>query len=102
MAALGSDRIIVGAPLNDTDGTNAGAVYLFSVEPVTPRLLVTNSGGSVVVSWTRAADDFVLDQSVTLGDWSEVSTASYQTNASSIFISIPAPTGNRFYRLRKP
>src|SRR5688572_600278 len=29
MAALGNDRILVGAPNDDTAGTNAGAVYLF-------------------------------------------------------------------------
>jgi hypothetical protein len=29
MAALGNDRILVGAPYDDTTATNAGAVYLF-------------------------------------------------------------------------
>lgn len=29
MAALGSDRLLVGAPYDDTAATNAGAVYLF-------------------------------------------------------------------------
>jgi len=29
MAALGSDRVLVGAPYDDTTATNAGAVYLF-------------------------------------------------------------------------
>jgi len=101
MAALGSDRVIIGAPSDDTAGTNTGAVYLFSLDPVAPRLSVTNTGGSVFVSWTKAADDFVLDQSVTLGAWSQVTTASYQTNASSVFISVPAPTDTKFYRLRK-
>ncbi|HEU0009397.1 MAG TPA: hypothetical protein VFT34_06245, partial [Verrucomicrobiae bacterium] len=103
LAALGTDRVIIGAPSDDTGGTNAGAAYLFSLEPLTPRLSVTHSGGSVVFSWTKAADDFVLDQSesVTLG-WSEVPTATFQTNDSSVFISLPAPTGNKFFRLHKP
>ena len=29
MAALGNDRVLIGAPYDDTTGTNAGTVYLF-------------------------------------------------------------------------
>jgi len=49
----------------------------------------------------RPATGFVLDQSPTIaGGWSLV-TFPYTTNANSISISTPAPTGRKFYRLRK-
>ena len=76
--------------------------------PGAPLLSVTNSSGTVVVSWPRPADGFVLDQTMALSSppasipWSQVSVATYQTNATHIFISLPAPDGNKYYRLRKP
>ena len=33
--------------------------------------------------------------------WSPVSFP-YQTNATHIYITVPVPAGNQFYRLRKP
>lgn len=70
-----------------------------------PYLSVTNAGGAVVVSWPRPADGWVLDQTPTLTGsplpWSQVAFP-YQTNAAQIFLTVPAPAGNTFYRLRKP
>ena len=44
---------------------------------------------------------FVLEQSLAVsGGWAQVSSP-YATNATDISISVPAPTGNQFYRLRK-
>ena len=43
----------------------------------------------------------MLDQSLTVtGAWSQVSFP-YTTNATDISVNVPAPTGNKFYRLRK-
>ena len=76
--------------------------------PGAPLLSVTNSSGTVVVSWPRPADGFVLDQTMALASppaaisWSPVAVGTYQTNATHIFISLPAPVGNKYYRLRKP
>ena len=59
-------------------------------------------GGSVRIFWLRPATGFVLDQSPTVtGAWSQVSFP-YTTNATDISITVPAPAGNKFYRLRKP
>jgi hypothetical protein len=75
--------------------------------PGAPLLSVTNAAGTVIVSWPKPADSFVLDQTLALASppaaisWSQVSTAIYQTNATHIFITVPAPAGNRYYRLRK-
>jgi hypothetical protein len=69
-----------------------------------PYLYVTNSGGTVIVSWAKV-DGFVLDQATTLASspvsWSQVAFP-YQTNATQIYITVPSLVGNRFYRLRKP
>ena len=72
--------------------------------PGAPRLLITRSGSGVIVSWPRPATGFLLDSTPSLGPaavWSQVPFP-YQTNATDIFITVPAPVGNRFYRLRKP
>jgi len=76
---------------------------LFAVQtPGAPLLSVERLGEAVRVFWPLPAAGFVLDQSLTAtGAWSQVSFP-YATNAADISISAPAPTGNRFYRLRKP
>ena len=70
-----------------------------------PRLQITNSSGTLIVFWEGPATDFVLDATPTLSGapvpWMQVSFP-YQTNATDIFFTVPMPTGNRFYRLRKP
>ncbi len=70
--------------------------------PNAPRLFVQRIGGSVRVYWPASAAGFVLDQSLTVtGTWSQVSFP-YATNATEISITVPAPSGNKFYRLRYP
>jgi len=76
--------------------------------PGAPLLSVTNSGGLVIVFWSKPADGFVLDETMALASfppatiWSEVPVATYETNATHIFITVPKPEGEKFYRLRKP
>ena len=43
----------------------------------------------------------VLNASPVTG-WSTVPVGSYQTNTTHIFITVPMPTGQKFYRLRQP
>lgn len=70
-----------------------------------PRLSIGQAGGAVTVSWSLPATGWVLEQTATLTGatipWSPVPAAQYQTNATHISITVPAPVGNRFYRLRK-
>jgi hypothetical protein len=67
-----------------------------------PMLSIERLGEDVRVFWPLSALGFVLDESSTIGGgWSPVAFP-YDTNATDISISIPAPTGTRFYRLRKP
>ena len=69
--------------------------------PGGPLLTVERQGAGVRVFWPLPGTGFVLDQSPTVtGVWSQA-TSSYATNATDISITVPAPTGNKFFRLRK-
>jgi len=76
---------------------------LFVVQtPGAPLLSVEQTGPGLRVFWALPANGFVLDESLTVtGTWTQV-TFPYVTNATDISISVPSPTGNKFYRLRKP
>ena len=77
--------------------------------PGAPFLTVTRNTvtGAVSVSWPQPADGWLLDQTPSLTTppsaipWSQVGFP-YQTNSGRISITLPAPTGNRYYRLRRP
>ena len=75
--------------------------------PGAPRLSVERNNGMVRVYWPLPATGFVLDDTTALAappaaiSWTQV-VSGYQTNATHIFITVPAPMGNKFYRLRKP
>lgn len=59
MAALGNDRILVGAPNDDTTATNAGAVYLFHTNG-TLLTTFTNSPGGIGSAITTLGSDRVV------------------------------------------
>lgn len=72
-----------------------------------PFLIVTHAGGSVTVQWIKPATDFLLEESATLAPtpgtaWMQVPVENYQTNATHVFLTIPAAAASRFYHLRKP
>jgi len=70
--------------------------------PGAPLLSVERIGSAVRVFWPKPSTGFVLDQSLTVtGAWSQVSFP-YATNTTDISITVSAPAGNRFYRLRFP
>ena len=51
VAAVGSDRVLVGAGYDDTGATDAGAAYLFSLETYTPGLVADGvRSGSVTTA----------------------------------------------------
>lgn len=73
--------------------------------PEAPYLYVLQTNGAVTVYWERPASGFVLEHTPALTGspppWTPVALP-YQTNATHISITEPAPAGNQFYRLRKP
>jgi|SRR5262245_5787345 len=73
--------------------------------PGAPLLSIAQSNGTAVVFWPLPASGFVLDRTSALTggppSWTPVAFP-YQTNATHIYITVPMPSGNNFYRLRKP
>src|SRR5262245_12781113 len=104
VAAVGSDRVLIGAAAGGLGATNAGSAYLFSIPPpplLSTRLMVSNT---VAVSWPSDLTGFVLQQNTTaLGSltWSNV-TDTIQDNGTNRFVIVDPAVGNRFYRLVKP
>ncbi len=75
--------------------------FLAVQTPGAPLISVERLEADMRVFWPRPATGFVLDQSLTVtGTWSQVAFP-YTTNATDISITVLAPTGHRFYRLRK-
>jgi hypothetical protein len=74
--------------------------------PGAPFLYITNGPAGMVIYWERPATGFVLDETLTLTGspaipWMQVPFP-YQTNTTHIYVTVPAPDGIRFYRLRHP
>jgi hypothetical protein len=75
--------------------------------PGAPLLSIERLNGTVRIFWPLPATGFVLDQTAAMTppgaaiSWSQVPFP-YHTNATHISITVPAPAGNKFYRLRKP
>lgn len=90
---------LIGGGFSLTGGFWSPAIVPPSELPV---LSIERLGEDVRVFWPLSAIGFVLVECSTIsGVWSPVAFP-YDTNAADISISIPAPTGSRFYRLRKP
>ena len=83
----------------------AGGFWGVLQTPGAPLLSITRLNATVIVSWTLPAPGWVLDQTPALTGtpppWTPVPFP-YATNATTIRITVPAPAGNKFYRLRQP
>jgi hypothetical protein len=70
--------------------------------PGAPLLAITRTtGNAVVVSWPSPSTGWVLQQSgdLNLTNWTDVLTVTDDGTHKSL--TMPAPVGNRYYRLRK-
>jgi hypothetical protein len=101
VAAVGTDRVLIGAHLDDTGGSNAGAAYLFSApsEVLTITLTSTNTA---VISWPYPSTGFVLEENSTLetANWTGV-TNSVSNDGLFNRVVVPLNTSNSFFRLKK-
>jgi hypothetical protein len=110
VAAMGSDRVLIGAYMG-YGGT--GAVYLFTLEPFTPRapslsISLNPQLSTITLSWPAPSEGWVLEctnalPSTAVASWPQV-LPPYQTNGGTVSVAItnnPA-TGNQFFRLHKP
>jgi len=102
VAAVGTDRVLIGAYQDNTGAGDAGAAYLFSAVPsLTIRLTTTNT---VAVSWPSPWTDWALQENtngVASVNWSNA-TGTIQDDGTNMTLIVNPPTGNRFYRLFKP
>jgi hypothetical protein len=116
--AISGDTVVVGADgdLSNTTGVNgdqsntnapfSGAAYVYTgFGTSAPQLAIERSADSVRILWPISAANFVLEESGELDisplGWTQLSPP-YQTNATSVSVTLPLGAQNRFYRLRKP
>jgi hypothetical protein len=72
--------------------------------PGAPLLTITRSNSFAIVSWPDTATGFRLENNNNLSltnGWATTPQAR-STNAGVISITVPATTGNNFYRLKNP
>jgi 1,4-alpha-glucan branching enzyme len=90
-----------------TAGINIGPYSVLVLSQTAPPVLTaTQSNGTVAVSWPYWAAAWVLEanrvEAGSLPQWTSVPAAQYQTNATSNFITVAAPSVAVWYRLRRP
>jgi hypothetical protein len=76
--------------------------YRLAQEPPAPRLVITRSGTSVILSWPSPSTGFALQQTMSLKptNWTSVSQT---TSDDGIIksVTIGPATGNVYYRLKQ-
>jgi hypothetical protein len=108
VAAVGTDRALIGSPWDDTGALNTGAAYLFSLAVQTsgaPSLtILLTTTNTVAVSWPFSATGWLLQENtngVASVNWSNAPGTILDDGTNKTLIVNP-PAGNRFYRLFKP
>jgi 1,4-alpha-glucan branching enzyme len=80
------------------------ALVLSQTPDAPPQLTITQTNGSVIISWPSAYFDWVLATASSLAGnpvWVAVPATEYQTNGSTTSIGVIQPPGSSFYRLQK-
>jgi hypothetical protein len=86
IAALGSDRLLVGAPYDDTTATNAGIVYLFHTNGT---LLTTITNPPAITGGFGASITTLGDDRIAVGladSWSSYHVCLFTTNGALVTI----------------
>jgi hypothetical protein len=103
VAALGNDRVIIGATYDDLGATDAGVAYLFSIPaPAAPPSLTIRktSTNTVAITWPSPSTGFVLQQNTNgldSGSWINVTDPILDDGTNNLMTQ---PVGtNRFFRL---
>ncbi len=108
VAAVGTNRVLMGTLYDDAGATDAGAVYLFSLAEQSPagaslaiHLTTTNT---VAVSWPSPSTGWALQENtngVASVNWSNAPGLIQDDGTTKTLIVTPSAE-NRFYRLFKP
>ncbi|HXI50439.1 MAG TPA: hypothetical protein VNH84_03020 [Candidatus Saccharimonadales bacterium] len=81
---------------------NGGGIYTSQSTPA-PALSITASGANIVHSWIVPSLDFSLQENseLTPANWMDVTnTPTLNLTNLQNQVTVPPPTGNRFYRLK--
>lgn len=101
LAAVGSDRIIIGASGKKSGGvTQAGAAYLFALPY--PPLSITKTSTAVSLQWVTPENGIVLQQSAQLNPavWSNMPDPVFISGQTNI-VQQTLVNSNRFFRLHR-
>ncbi len=116
--AISGDTVVVGADgdLSNATGVNgdqintgapfSGAAYVITgLGRPAPQLAIERSASNIEISWPLVTSGFTLEETTNLNSSSTVGWTAvpfpYQTNATSLSVTLPLGAQNRFYRLRK-
>jgi len=104
VAAVGTDRVLIGGLRDDTGARDAGAAYLYALPY--PPLSIMRTSAAVSVDWVTAEPGLLLQQTAQLGPtavWSDTTNPVSVTNLTNT-VQQPIASGivSRFYRLRRP
>lgn len=103
VAAMGTDRAIIGAVWDNTGAPDAGSAYVYALPY--PPLSIARNAGMVSLSWITEETGLILQQSDFLGApaaWSNA-TNPVSLNGSTNMVQQPiVGANNRFYRLYRP
>jgi len=82
-----------------------GGFWNSALGPVPSLSIALLPSDDVEVSWPAWAGNYVLEHASTVTGapdrWDHVSPASYQTDDTRFYITIPSPSDMQFYRLRQ-
>jgi hypothetical protein len=103
VAAVGTDRVIVGAPFEDVGIAKSGSAFMFGL-PYPPLMIAANKA-SVSISWVAPETGLILEQADLLGvqtAWNDT-TNSVSINGLTNVVQQPiVGATNRFFRLHRP
>ena len=104
VAAVGTDRVIIGGIWDNTGAPHAGSAYLFALPY--PPLSIARTAATVSVSWVTPETGLALQETGLLGTptvWSNTAqSVSINGLRNVIQQAIVSGITNRFYRLRRP
>jgi hypothetical protein len=104
--ALGESGSVYVAAASDGNDSDETIFDFATVKYVVsgPSLFITRSNVFVILSWPATAQNFQLQENTSLSvsnGWSAVAAA-HATNNGFIFVTLPATTSDKFFRLWSP
>jgi len=101
-------RVVVTASGSPAQGTITigpySALILSQIPDALPQLNITSTNNAVTISWPSVYAGWGLERAASLNGaaaWQPIAGATFQTNGSSIFVTVSPLAGTSFYRLQK-